>query len=127
MYYHYNKSLRKWAGKHRLHSAKAEIKIWKEVLRARKLKGYAFLRQRPMLNYIVDFFCKDLKLIIEIDGWTHEDPATQKRDELKQKQLEDLGYHLLRFTNYQVLFEIEAVKQELEEWIDNFEGHGDDQ
>lgn len=125
MLYHYNKSLRRRARSLRGHSTKAEIKIWKEVLRARKLKGYAFLRQRPMQNYIVDFFCKDLRLIIEIDGWTHEDPVTQKRDDLKQKQLEGLGYHLLRFTDYQVLFEIEQVKQKLTAWIDNFEEHVD--
>jgi very-short-patch-repair endonuclease len=61
---------------------KAETCPWKFALRANQLKGYPFRRQRPVLNYIADFMCKDLMLIIEVDGITHQD----------EKSLMDTGY-----------------------------------
>ena len=50
---------------------RAESKLWHEVLRGRKCMGYRFLRQRPLDKFIADFFSKELKLVIEIDGYTH--------------------------------------------------------
>ena len=75
----YNKHLKDNARKLRNHSTKAEIKVWTYLLRAKKMKGYPFLRQRPILKYIADFYCKDLKLIVEVDGWTHEDEAIREK------------------------------------------------
>ncbi|RZK00229.1 MAG: DUF559 domain-containing protein [Flavobacterium sp.] len=60
----YNKKLKPLAKTHRNDSTKAEVRLWCELLRAKQL-GYSFLRQRSIGNFIVDFFCKDLKLIIE--------------------------------------------------------------
>ena len=69
--YHYTPYLRPYARDHRQHSTKAEIRLWCELLRNGQLAGYRFLRQRPVAGYIADFMCKELKLIIEVDGSTH--------------------------------------------------------
>ena len=58
---------------------KAEACLWKYVLKARQLKGFQFRRQRPVLNYIADFMCKELMLIIEVDGITHHDEEAIKK------------------------------------------------
>jgi len=68
----YNKRNKTFARELRNNSTKAEIKLWSELLRAKKMMGYSFLRQRPVGYYIADFLCKDLKLIIEADGISHE-------------------------------------------------------
>lgn len=57
------------------------------------LKGYQFRRQRPVLQYIADFMCKELKLIIEVDGITHQWEETAQKDEVRQKKLEDAGFN----------------------------------
>lgn len=66
----YNKKLQPYASKNRKQMTKAEACLWKYVLKA-KMTGYTFNRQRPVLNYIADFMCKEKKLIIEVDGITH--------------------------------------------------------
>ncbi len=63
--YHYNKNLQPYANKLRKKMTKAEACIWKYVLRARKLKGYQFRRQRPVLNFIADFMCPVLTRIMQ--------------------------------------------------------------
>ncbi len=97
--------------------AKAEACLWKYVLRARQMKGYQFRRQRPVLNYITDFMCKELKLIIEVDGITHHYPDTQLNDRIKQTELEKAGFTVLRFKDEDVLTAIDWVILEIEEWI----------
>ena len=97
-YHHYNNKLNKFSRRLRNRSTKAEVRIWAEILKAKKMKGYTFNRQRPIDRYIVDFFSAKLKLIIEIDGWTHEGEDQKDRDEVRQEHLESLGYFFLRFT-----------------------------
>ena len=117
-FHHYNKHLKAFARQLRNNSTKAEIRVWNHLLRARKMKGYPFLRQRPILNYIADFYCKELKLVIEIDGWTHEDEDIRKNDEEKQRALEEVGYTVLRFTDDEVVHHLEEVKRRIEAWIE---------
>lgn len=95
--------------------------MWKFELRAGQLKGYPFRRQRPVLNYIADFMCKDLMLIIEVDGITHHDEKVIVKDKRRQADLEKAGFTVLRFTDNQVLKSMTGVIAELEEWIDNNE------
>lgn len=64
---YYNKNLKEYARKLRNNSTLAKVILWNKLLKKRQLRGYQFLRQRPIDNYIVDFFSKDLKLIIELD------------------------------------------------------------
>ena len=115
--YRYNKKLKPLARELRNNSTKAEIRLWAELLRAKKLLDYPFLRQRPIDKYIADFLCKDLKLIIEVDGSSHN--MKQEYDENRDKELLELGYTTLRFTNEEVLYNIENVKLALENWIKN--------
>ncbi len=115
----YNKKLKELARNLRKHSTKAEIRLWSEVLRAGKMKGYTFLRQRPVLNYIADFMCKELKLIIEVDGATHNREEQWYKDRERQKELEEYGFTVLRFSDDEIQKNLEGVYKELERWIDN--------
>jgi len=115
---YYNKHLQPYANRLRKEMTKAEACLWKYVLRAGKLKGFQFRRQRPVLNYIADFMCTELKLIIEVDGITHQSEETIKKDEIRQNALETVGFTLLRFSDEEVLNNIQAVFNYLEDWIE---------
>ena len=114
----YNKQLQPYANKLRKSMTKAEACLWKYALRAKQLRGVQFRRQRPVLNFIADFMCKELMLIIEVDGKTHHSEGAMQKDDQRQKQLENAGYTVLRFDDDQVLNSIENVRTYLEEWID---------
>ncbi len=116
--HHYNKNLQPFANRLRKEMTKAEACLWKYVLRAGKMKGYGFRRQRPVLNYIADFMCKPLMLIIEVDGSIHDLEDIRKNDMIRQKALEEAGFTVLRFTNEEVLTNIQLVHSFLEEWIE---------
>jgi very-short-patch-repair endonuclease len=114
----YNKNLQPYANRLRKEMTKAEACLWKYVLRAGKMKGFPFRRQRPVLKYIADFMCKELMLIVEVDGSIHELEEVVKNDKERQKVLEDAGFTVLRFTNEEVLTNIQWVHSCLEEWIE---------
>ncbi len=114
---YYNKKLKEYARRLRRESTKAEIKLWNEVLRGGQMYGYTFLRQRPVLNYIADFLCKERKLIIEVDGFTHEWEEQWKLDVERQRRLEDLGFTVLRFTDDEVFEDLSNVESSIEGWI----------
>lgn len=82
------------------------------------MKGYQFLRQRPVLNYIADFMCKELQLIIEVDGNTHNFEEQWYKDKSRQKELEDYGFAVLRFWDNEVLNDLENVSRVIEQWIE---------
>jgi very-short-patch-repair endonuclease len=81
----YNKRNRQLSRNLRNNSTLSEVLLWNE-LKAGKIKGYKFNRQKPLDNYIVDFYCKKLNLVIEIDGETHIDK--EKDDLIRQDKLE---------------------------------------
>ena len=83
----YNTNLQPFANKLRKRMTKAEACLWKYALRASKMKGYSFRRQRPVLNYIADFMCQELFLIIEVDGITHQDERVIETHIMPQQQL----------------------------------------
>ena len=85
----------------------AETKLW-EFLRT-KPGGFKFRRQHPLGIYIADFFCYQLKLAIEVDGRIHERADIRQTDAERQKLIEADGIRVMRFTNEQVLTNIEAV------------------
>ena len=116
--HYYNKDLQPYANRLRKEMTKAEACLWKYVLRAGKMKGFQFRRQRPVLNYIADYMCKELMLIIEVDGITHHYEETIKKDEIRQKALESAGFTVLRFSDEDVLNNIQAVHNYLEDWIE---------
>jgi very-short-patch-repair endonuclease len=75
-----------------------EKKLW-EALRNRNCGGFKFVRQAPIGPYIADFACRDRKLIVELDGWTHSTPEELKHDARRTAFLQEQGYRVIRFTN----------------------------
>ncbi len=107
----YNKNLTLLARENRKNPTKAECKIWNEVLRLRQFADYKFLRQKPIDNYIVDFYCSELRLVIEIDGDSHAE--TVEYDVERTRVLEALGLTVVRYTNDDVLQNIQGVYEDL--------------
>lgn len=83
--------------------------------------GKKFRRQHPVEEYIVDFYCYECKLVIEIDGGYHLDEEQAKYDENRTAFLKEQGLNVLRFTNRQVLAEIDVVIQKIKEVIKRLE------
>ena len=81
------------------------------------MDGYDFDRQKPIDEYIVDFYCKRLKLAIEVDGSSHDCEASQIQDCYRQSRLESLGISFLRFQNREVQHETEAVLSTIRAWV----------
>lgn len=80
--------------------------------------GYEFRRQRPVLNFIADFMCFELKLVIELDGITHHWDETVEKDRRKDDALREAGFTVLRFTDEEVLRNMKEVIQQIEFWIE---------
>ena len=120
-HWHYNKNLQKLANQNRKEMTKAEACLWKYILSKRKLRGYLFRRQRPVLNYIADFMCKELRLIIEVDGLTHQWEEVAVNDILREEVLIKVGFTMLRFNDEDVLDHIDDVFYKINEFIENLE------
>ena len=111
----YNPALKEKARELRNNSTKTEIFLW-TFLKGRQLRGFDFHRQRPIDEYIVDFFCSELMLAIEIDGVSHI--GKEKYDLERQNKLEKLGVRFLRFKDDEVFYNCDYVVKEIEKWID---------
>jgi very-short-patch-repair endonuclease len=118
-YNFYNKELREFAQKLRNNSTLAEVILWNKLLKNKQTRGYQFLRQRPIDCFIVDFFCKDLKLIIEVDGFYHK--FKKKKDKLRDERLKELGFSILHFQNEEILNDLFSIQRTLECFIYEFE------
>ena len=81
------------------------------------MNGYSFRRQRPVLNYIADFMCKELYLVIEVDGITHE--SKFEKDQRRTDELRRAGFNVVRFTDEEVLTNIQGVAREIEKIIED--------
>jgi len=114
MIVHYNKRLKKHARELRKNSTFSEVLLWQQ-LKKKLMMGHDFHRQKPIDEYIVDFFCPELKLIIEINGISHmENPG---KDGVRQSKLESLGFHFLCFEDAEVKQNMEGILIAIEEWI----------
>lgn len=100
---------------------KAEACLWKYVLRASKMKGFGFRRQRPTMNYIADFMCKELMLVIKVDGYSHWNDEAKRKDEQREKVLQLAGFTVLHFTDEEVLNNLSQVEQKIVEWVEEKE------
>ncbi|MGB3005941.1 MAG: nicotinamide-nucleotide amidohydrolase family protein, partial [Chitinophagaceae bacterium] len=100
--------LKNFVAKHRNNPTEAEKVLWK-IVRGRKMGGYKFRRQHIINNYIADFVSLKEKLIIEVDGLYHQLPENKKSDEERTKDLNKIGFEVLRFTNDQVLCDANTV------------------
>ena len=80
--------------------------------------GHKFLRQHIIGDYIVDFLCRDDGLIIEVDGAYHSERSQQESDEERAAWLESQGYSVIRFSNEEILHDIESVLKEIEKFFE---------
>lgn len=110
----YNPALKKLASELRKNGTLAEVLLWR-YLQGGQIQGYDFHRQKPIGNYIVDFYCPELLLVIEIDGCSHGYKDIE--DEIRQKEIEKLGTSFLRFTDSNVKNNCWAVVEEIKAWI----------
>lgn len=94
----------------------SEIILW-NILKDYKLIGFKFRRQHPIANYIADFYCHKAKLIIEIDGEYHNNKEQVLIDKERTAYFNEIGLQEIRFTNNQVLFEIEIVLNKIDDII----------
>jgi len=92
----------------------AEVLLWKQ-LKGKQLCGYDFDRQKPIGRRIVDFFCKELALAVDVDGSVHD--HTRERDEQRHQEIEGLGVTHLRFWNFEVKNNVGSTIKRIEEWI----------
>jgi very-short-patch-repair endonuclease/tRNA1(Val) A37 N6-methylase TrmN6 len=116
----YNPALKELARELRNNSTKSEIILWKEL--KGKFEGkYDFHRQKPLDNYIADFFCHELKLVIEIDGETHNWEETQQKDFEKECRLNELGINVLRFPDSDIFKHLDATLDTIRQYIEGFE------
>ena len=91
--------------------------MWKYALGQKQMLGYQFRRERPILNYIADFVCLEIMLIIEVDGITHDTDEAQGRDEIRDQKLKEIGFTTLRFSSWEVLNKITDVQIIITQWI----------
>ncbi len=113
VFIHYNRNFKQRAQELRRKSTLGEVLLWNEI--KNKRLGFQFYRQKPILNYIVDFLCKDLSLIIEIDGSSHD--MKVEEDLFRQGELESLGFRFLRFTEDETRKDLERVVREIKKKI----------
>lgn len=104
----YNKNLKLPSRDLRRNMTDAEQWLWQR-LRGKQILGLQFYRQKPILNFIVDFYCSAAKLVIECDGGQHYTEDGLKADQIRDQALSELGLVVLRFSNRQILIEIDAV------------------
>jgi len=110
----YNGNLKQLSRKLRKNMTEAERRLWAKI-RMKQLKGCQFYRQKPIGDYIVDFFCSRAKLVIEVDGSHHLVGGTIEYDRIREEYLSSIGLRVLRFTNTDVLTHIGEVVEKIEE------------
>ncbi|MEM8777593.1 MAG: endonuclease domain-containing protein [Cyanobacteria bacterium P01_G01_bin.49] len=113
-YLPYNPKLVERAKRLRKNMTNAEKKLWYDCLKHFQCRIY---RQRPIDNFIVDFYCPRVKLVIEVDGESHYTDSAQKYDQERTQILEGYGLKVIRFTNQEVLNNCAEVCERIEEWL----------
>lgn len=111
----YNKSLKLPSRDLRNNMTDAEQWLWQR-LRRKQILGLQFYRQKPILNFIVDFYCSAANLVIECDGGQHYTEDGLEADRVRDEALSELGLVVLRFSNRQILTEIDVVVEQVY-WI----------
>ncbi len=109
----YNVNLKRLARNLRNDSTFGEILLWKQ-LRNKQFYGHDFHRQKPLLNYIVDFYCYELNLVIEIDGQYHNHEEKYNSDVLRDEELKSYGLTIIRFSEKEVRHDMMNVIRTLE-------------
>ncbi|MCW8037717.1 MULTISPECIES: DUF559 domain-containing protein [Acinetobacter] len=108
----YNKNLKQPSRDLRNNMTDAEKRLWSK-LRAKQILGLQFYRQKPLLNFIVDFYCPAANVVIECDGGQHFTDEGLEADRVRDETLAQLGLKVLRFDNGEVMREIDAVVEKI--------------
>jgi very-short-patch-repair endonuclease len=114
----YNPRLKQRTRELRRNATLVEVLLWEQIGKG-KLGGYDFHRQKPIGEYIVDFFCYKLGLKVEIDGSSHN--SRLEADSHRQRELEEMGLSVLRFQDAEVKRNLQGVVLAIREWIDRKE------
>ncbi|MGX5699836.1 endonuclease domain-containing protein [Acinetobacter kookii] len=114
----YNKNLKQASRDLRNNMTEAEKLLWSK-LRDKQILGLQFYRQKPILNYIVDFYCPAANLVIECDGSQHYTEEGLEADQVRDEALAQLELRVLRFDNGQVMGQIDVVVEQIFQVIQN--------
>jgi len=117
----YNRNLKQPSRELRKNMTDAERLLWSRV-RRKQIKNAQFYRQKPLGNYIVDFYCPAANLVVEVDGGQHYTEEGKAKDKRRDDDLAGLGLKVLRFSNVNLLKEIDAVLQVIWENVEVGEG-----
>ena len=113
----FNQADRKKLRQHlRQEMPKAEVILW-SYLQKKQLAGFKFRRQHGIGNYVVDFYCPKVQLVIELDGDTHYTPEAEQYDQQRDEFLRAFGLSVLRFTNQEIYQDLESVLDKIKETI----------
>jgi very-short-patch-repair endonuclease len=115
----YNQNLKPFVRQLRKEGTRGEAMLWFYALKARKMYGHQFNRQFPIGNYIVDFICRKLNLIVEIDGSSHLSKSESDRE--RHDYLERLGYNVLRFSEAEVVHKLDDVVAKISYAVESLE------
>ncbi len=108
----YNKGLKPFSQQLRKNMTDAELRLWTRI-RGKQLKEYQFYRQKIIGDYIVDFYCPKAKLAIELDGGQHYTEEGREKDKVRDRYLTDHGLQLLRFSDRDVLTQLDGVLEKI--------------
>ena len=111
----YNPRLKQIARTLRKNMTLSEVLLWQQI-KDKQLLGYDFHRQKPIDEYVVDYYCPKLKLVLEIDGDSHD--GKEEADRIRQEKLESLGLTVLRFWDTDVKNNVDGIVEQLREWIE---------
>lgn len=114
----FNKKLKGLARELRTRMTDAELVLWGKI-RKKELKGFQFYRQKNIGNYIVDFYCPAAQLVIELDGGQHYSEVGMEKDKIRENYLASLGFTVLRFSDRDVLKNMDEVLQRIWEHLEN--------
>jgi very-short-patch-repair endonuclease len=104
----YRPDLKQIARSLRQNMTDIELKLWSK-LRGKQMLGVQFYRQKPLGDYIVDFYAPKVKLVIEVDGSQHREPENEEKDNQRETFLKGLGIEVLRFDSRTIFTETEGV------------------
>lgn len=110
------RKLYQYAREMRKNATEAEKILWSK-LKARRFLGLKFRRQHPLDTYVADFYCHEIKLVIEVDGEIHEEEINVGYDFARTLDLNELEIDVIRFSNYQIMSDINSALQQLSHYI----------
>jgi very-short-patch-repair endonuclease len=116
----YDKDLKQFSRDLRNNSTLSEILLWMKI-KNKQMRGYQFLRQKPLDRYIADFYCQKLNLVLEVDGYSHRDEQAQQEDKMRDGILQSYGLFILRIEDSDVKRNMSNVLLAIEGYVDEFE------